>query len=103
MVAVRCRRRLGVRPPCALPRQRCACEDPSVAQRTLVVQVAPADRARLQARLETGVFDHRNVPYALFSVKGEGAVATLYASGKLVVQGEAPELFVERFLGQPPP
>jgi ribonuclease HIII len=33
-------------------------------------------------------------------VKGEGVVATLYESGKLVVQGEAPELFTERFLGR---
>jgi ribonuclease HIII len=70
-----------------------------VAQKTLVVQVPPADRARLRARLELGVFEHRAVPHALFSVKGEGAVATLYTSGKLVVQGEEPAVFVERFLG----
>jgi len=70
-----------------------------VAQKTLVVQVPPADRARLRARLELGVFEHRSVPYALFSVKGEGAIATLYSSGKLVVQGEEPSIFVERFLG----
>lgn len=70
-----------------------------MAQKTLVVQVAPADRGRLKARLETGIFEHRSVPHAEFSVKGEGVVATLYASGKLVVQGEAPALFVERFIG----
>jgi ribonuclease HIII len=70
-----------------------------VAQKTLVVQVAPKDRGRLKARLETGVFEHRSVPHAEFSVKGEGVVATLYASGKLVVQGEEPTLFVERFVG----
>jgi ribonuclease HIII len=70
-----------------------------VAQKTLVVQVPPADRARLRARLELGVFEHRSVPYAVFSVKGEGAIATLYSSGKLVVQGEEPSIFVERFLG----
>jgi ribonuclease HIII len=74
-----------------------------VAQKTLVVQVPPTDRGRLQARLELGVFEHRSVPHALFSVKGEGAVATLYASGKLVVQGEDPAIFVERFLGLPVP
>ncbi len=70
-----------------------------MAQKTLVVQVAPKDRGRLKARLETGVFEHRIVPHAEFSVKGEGVVATLYASGKLVVQGEDPSLFVERFVG----
>jgi ribonuclease HIII len=69
-----------------------------VAQRTLVVQVPPADRARLRTRLELGKFEHRSVPHAIFSVKGEGAVATLYSSGKLVVQGEDPAAFVERFL-----
>src|SRR5258705_2131631 len=100
--ADRCRRLRGWR-PCALPRQRRACEDPSVAQKTLVVQVPPADRERLQARLERGVFEHRSVPHAVFSVKGEGAVATLYLSGKLVVQGEDPAIFVERFLGPSAP
>ncbi len=47
--------------------------------------------------LSQGTFDFRQVPHALLSVKGEGVVATLYASGKLVVQGPAPELFVARF------
>jgi ribonuclease HIII len=70
-----------------------------VAQKTLVVQVGPEDRGRLKARLETGVFEHRSVPHAEFSVKGEGVVATLYLSGKLVVQGEDPSIFVERFVG----
>ncbi len=70
-----------------------------MAQKTLVVQVAPEDRGRLKARLETGAFEHRSVPHAEFSVKGEGVVATLYLSGKLVVQGEDPAIFVERFVG----
>jgi len=70
-----------------------------VAQKTLVVQLAPEDRGRLKARLETGVFEHRSVPHAEFSVKGEGVVATLYVSGKLVVQGEEPSIFVDRFIG----
>ena len=70
-----------------------------MAQKTLVVQLAPEDRGRLKARLETGVFEHRSVPHAEFSVKGEGVVATLYVSGKLVVQGEDPSIFVDRFVG----
>ena len=72
-----------------------------MAQKTLVVQVPPAARGPLRARLAGEAFDHQNVPHALFSVKGGGVVATLYASGKLVVQGEDPSLFVERFLGGP--
>jgi ribonuclease HIII len=71
-----------------------------VAQRTLVVQVSKEEGARLVERLALGTFEHRGVPHAQFSVKGEGVVATLYDSGKLVVQGEDPSLFAERFLGR---
>jgi len=53
--------------------------------------------------LELGTFEHRSVPHAVFSVKGEGAVATLYESGKLVIQGEEPSVFIERFLGRAAP
>ena len=53
---------------------------------------------RLKAELERGAFDFRAVPHALFSAKGEGVVATAYASGKLVVQGDQPDLFVQRYV-----
>jgi ribonuclease HIII len=67
-------------------------------QETLVLRVDPARAAALRARLAEGEFDFRPVPHALFSVKGEGVVATFYASGKLVVQGENPALFVEHWV-----
>jgi ribonuclease HIII len=70
-----------------------------VSQRTLVLQFPRARAAELKQRLSAGDFDFRPVPYALFSVKGDGVVATFYESGKLVVQGAAPELFVERWIG----
>lgn len=73
-----------------------------MAQKTLVVQVSKLERERLVERLALGTFEHRGVPHAQFSVKGEGVVATLYESGKLVVQGEDPSLFAERFLGRLP-
>ena len=73
-----------------------------MAQKTLVVQIPKEQRARLVERLAAGTFEHRGVPYAVFSVRGEGVVATLYDSGKLVVQGEEPALFAERFLGHVP-
>jgi ribonuclease HIII len=69
-----------------------------VSQRTLVVQLPPARGRDLKARLSAGDFDFRPVPYALFSAKGAGVVATLYESGKLVVQGANPELFIEQWL-----
>jgi ribonuclease HIII len=70
-----------------------------VSQRTLVLQFPRARAAELKQRLSAGEFDFRPVPYALFSVKGDGVVATFYESGKLVVQGATPELFVERWIG----
>lgn len=69
-----------------------------MAQETLVLRIDPARAAALRARLSAGAFDFRPVPHALFSVKGEGVVATFYASGKLVVQGESPALFVEHWV-----
>lgn len=69
-----------------------------MAQETLVLRIDPARAAALRARLAQGAFDFRPVPHALFSVKGEGVVATFYATGKLVVQGENPALFVEHWV-----
>ena len=74
-----------------------------MAQGTLVLKLSPAEQKELEAKLEGGPFDYRSVPYARFSVKGEGVVATLYTSGKLVVQGGAPELFTQRYLGRGAP
>ena len=67
-------------------------------QRTIVLSVPPARRAAVRAALAAGPFEFRPVPHALFSAKGEGAVATLYTSGKLVVQSAEPEVFVQRWL-----
>lgn len=69
-----------------------------MSQSTLVVVVPPAQRAPLRERLSREAFEFRTVPHALFSVKGPEVVATLYQSGKLVIQGRDPELFAERFL-----
>jgi ribonuclease HIII len=69
-----------------------------VSQSTLVLSVPPAEHAALRQRLAAETFEFRTVPHAVFSVKGSEIVATLYRSGKLVVQGRDPELFVERFV-----
>lgn len=68
-------------------------------QTTLVLVVPPSERKALEKRLEGGDFEHKSVPHAIFSVKGEGVVATLYTSGKFVIQGEDPALFAERYAG----
>lgn len=67
-------------------------------QRTIVLQVPAARRAGLRSALAAGPFDFRPVPHAVFSAKGDGAIATLYTSGKLVVQAADPEAFVARWL-----
>lgn len=64
------------------------------------------DRARgEQLRTDLGFarFAITSAPYARFRAKGDGVVATLYDSGKLVVQGASPETFVERWLADAPP
>lgn len=65
-----------------------------------MLKLDPTEQRALEARLSAGVFEHRRVPHARFSVKGEGVVATLYVSGKLVVQGSDAEAFAQRFLGR---
>jgi ribonuclease HIII len=72
-------------------------------QETRVFQLAPPAQARLERELERGEFERRTVEHARFSVKGEGVVATLYRSGKLVLQGSAVQLFAERYLGEAAP
>lgn len=67
-------------------------------QATLVFQLPAAQQTALRRRLDEGHFEFRSVPHARFSVKGEGVVATLYESGKLVVQGRGAEMFAGRFL-----
>ncbi len=69
-------------------------------QSTLVLKVPASRGPALRERFAAGPFDFRSVPHALFSVKGEGVVATLYTSGKFVIQGASPDLFAARWLGE---
>ena len=50
-------------------------------QKTLVVHVPSDQCAALEARFVGEAFEFRSVPHARFSVKGGGAVATLYNAG----------------------
>ena len=52
----------------------------------------------MQERLSGEAFEYRTVPHAAVSVKGEGVVATLYNSGKLVIQGAGAEAFIARYV-----
>jgi len=68
-----------------------------MAQETLVVIVPRARHAALCERFGAGPFEFRPVPHSVFSVKGDGAVATLYTSGKFVVQAADPRAFLARW------
>lgn len=67
-------------------------------QKTVVIKLSKDEQGELRERLSGGTFEYRSVPHAQFSVKGEGVSATLYSSGKLVVQGAEPELFLGRYV-----
>jgi len=72
-------------------------------QETVVVKVPRAEHEALRERLQGGEFEWRSAPHAAFSVRGDGVVATLYLSGKLVVQGAAARTFLARWTGLAPP
>lgn len=67
-------------------------------QSTIVIKLPKDGQSSFKQRLEGQAFEYRTVPHATLSVKGEGVVATLYASGKLVVQGAGAELFIARYV-----
>lgn len=60
--------------------------------------VRGAAQAALRERLRASGFDFRGVPHALFSARGASVTATLYRSGKLVIQGDDPEAFAQAYL-----
>jgi ribonuclease HIII len=70
-----------------------------VTQRTLVLTLGKAAADALAARLDGADFEWRSPPHSRFQVRGDGVVATLYTSGKLVVQGAGVDAFELRFLG----
>jgi ribonuclease HIII len=69
-----------------------------MSQETLVLELSPAEQTRLVAALAGPDFEPRAVPHARLSVRGQGVVATLYRSGKLVVQGSEVQAFAARHL-----
>ncbi len=73
-----------------------ACHNPDVVQRTFVVQVDPKRAPEFELQLQGLGYEIRPAPHAFFSAKGAGVVATLYRSGKFVLQGGDPEAFAER-------
>ncbi len=67
-------------------------------QVTLVLKLTAEEQERLRSRMSSGIFEYRSTPYARFSARGEGVIATLYDSGKFVVQGNDPRAFAKKYL-----
>ncbi len=73
-------------------------------QETFVTKVPKGSFKEVESRIATGPFEFRPVPHAVFSAKGDGVVATLYSSGKFVIQGPDPQAFLAKwtdFAGAP--
>ena len=66
-------------------------------QETFVTKVPKGAFQSLEASVARGPFEFRAVPHAVFSAKGDGVVATLYTSGKFVIQGPDPRGFLARW------
>ena len=66
-------------------------------QETFVTKVPKGAFQSLEASVARGPFEFRAVPHAVFSAKGDGVVATLYTSGKFVIQGPDPQGFLARW------
>ncbi len=74
-----------------------------MSQTTLVVTVPTHRHSDLRERFSHGNFEWGMPPHSVFRIKGEGCVATLYKSGKFVIQGPDPELFLTRHTDLTPP
>jgi ribonuclease HIII len=67
-------------------------------QRTEVFRFPPARAQELRRALAEAGFEERSLAHAFFQARGEGVIASLYRSGKLVVQGNGVDGFAARFL-----
>lgn len=67
-------------------------------QETRVLVLNERQAESLRTALDSAGMQPRVVPHARFSYLGDGIAATLYSSGKLVLQGRELDLFLQRFL-----
>jgi ribonuclease HIII len=66
---------------------------------TQVFKLSPSAAQKLRAELNQAGYEFRTLQHALFQARGEGVVASMYRSGKLVVQGSGAEAWHVRYLG----
>ncbi|MEO0480927.1 MAG: ribonuclease HIII [Planctomycetota bacterium] len=71
-----------------------------MAQQTVVVKLPRSSFDSIRDAIESafgGAVEWRNVAHAAWSAKVDGVVATVYSSGKAVIQGATADAFVSRF------
>ena len=71
-----------------------------MAQGTVVLKLNATEQAALERSVDAGQYERRRQAHARFWAKGDGVVAVLYTSGKLVLQGAGIDLFLVRHLPQ---
>jgi ribonuclease HIII len=67
--------------------------------KTWVYKLSSAESSALREKLNEGHFEFRKLNHALFQVRSEGLTASMYSSGKLVVQGGNAESWCTQYLG----
>lgn len=73
-------------------------ESETVVQQTISLKVSPAKQKPMRATLEESGFEFRDLSYAFWQARTDGAVVSFYRSGKLVIQGKDATM-VEAMLG----
>ena len=71
---------------------------PRMAQGTVVLKLGATEQAALERSIDAQDYERRRQPHARFWARGDGVVAVLYTSGKLVLQGSGIDLFLLRHL-----
>ena len=69
-----------------------------MAQGTVVLKLGATEQAALERSIDAQDYERRRQPHARFWARGDGVVAVLYTSGKLVLQGSGIDLFLLRHL-----
>ncbi|NQU48019.1 MAG: ribonuclease HIII [Planctomycetes bacterium] len=70
-----------------------------MSQLTKVFRYDPKRSSQLADALTRSGYQFKELAYAKFQARGEGVTISFYNSGKVVVQGQAPEQWALRYLG----
>ncbi|HIA39105.1 MAG TPA: ribonuclease HIII [Planctomycetes bacterium] len=70
--------------------------------KTWVYKLSTGEAADLREKLNQGNFEFRKLNHAQFQVRADGLTASMYNSGKLVVQGKNAEAWCVQYVGDKP-